>query len=468
MATSYASDPLEARSLMFFVERTITQFQTFFPDDFWNSHVLQFALSQDSIRHALISLAAHHERYLRPDTPHAPSTKTMAAFALPFLPPEQRAAAHAQAIADSPPPDDVPTDTAFALKQHNLAITALLAGGDPSKSIHVHLVSCLIFICIQALQGELLSAINLFKHGLGLIKALYRQQNDAEAIGATLGAPPSAGSTGIESIASAVVAFLSRFAVQVALLAGDMDPQISMTYLSGISKRPTLSPVTKFHSLVDARESILNLAILILSNYSRTAEGRSYGTTRLEWWTQAYDALVADQGDKLPKRGIALLELHCTYLHTHLKVPDVVAGENMLDCLTDEYSNIVTLAEQVVKLQGGKIERNPRSAVPEFHMDLGVIPVMFSIVLRCRDQTVRRRALNVLRNNRLQEGIWDSSLTLQASERIVMLEESSIAAGAQLSPSRVTSVQVVLDAEQKEATLQYGLEGHTFEEVLNW
>lgn len=468
MATSYASDPLEARSLMFFVERTITQFQAFFPDDFWNSHVLQFALSQDSIRHALISLAAHHERYLHPDHPHTPSAKSMAAFALPFLPPAQRAAAHAQATADTTPPENMPTDTAFALRQHNLAIKALLDGGDPSKSIHVHLVSCLIFICIQALQGELLSAINLFKHGLGLIRALYRQHNEAEAMGATLGAPPSAGSTGVESIASAVVAFLSRFAIQVALLAGEMDPQITMTALSSISKRSTLTPNTRFFTLVDARETILNLAILILSDHTRTVEGRNYGALRLNWWRKAYDALLTDQGDKLPQRGLALLELHYTYLRTHLKAPDITTTEFQWECLTDEYSHIVDLAERVVRLQGYTREKNRKSAVPHFHMDLGVIPVMFSIVLRCREQTVRRRAINVLRHNRLHEGIWDSSLTLQAAERIVMLEESSVAAGARLSPTRVTRVQVVLDSEQKEATLQYGLEGHIFEEVVNW
>lgn len=495
ISPSSYGDPLEARSLLYFTERTIGQLQAFFPDDFWNSHVLQFALSQDCIRHALVSLSAHHERYSRQCVGGVP------------------------AISSTSGTNTASTDAdrAFAIKQHNLAIQSLLACGDPSKALHVHLVSCLIFICIEALQGELRSAIRLFKHGLSMIEELNRRTG---ILGPTIGgssAGPSEVPSGVttstetststststatstasssasspspspvsptgpsfsDSIVNAVVAFLNRFAVQVALLAGDIDPELSIGVMAGASSKPTLSPESRFHSLLEARESILNLAIHVLSGAPGALFGDGFlesGVLMLGWWTAAFDHLVAEQGPSLSKRGIALLELHKRYLAAHLKLPNPSNGDERWDNHVDEFLALVSWAERALEPDEppiGTATTTTKGGQPSFHMDLGVIPVMFSTVLRCRDPEVRRRALAVLRNHRLQEGIWDSSLTLRAAERIVMLEESSVAAtaaaGANKKPQRVKSVLVRMDPDQKVATLQYGLEDHTFEEVLDW
>ncbi|CAK7208049.1 hypothetical protein SEUCBS139899_010883 [Sporothrix eucalyptigena] len=470
MSSSYG-DPLEARSLLFFTERTIGQFQAFFPDDFWNSHVLQFALSQDCIRHALVSLSAHHERYMKPRGVTGPAISS--------------------AVTST-----VDADRAFALKQHNLAIQSLLACGDPSQALHVHLVSCLIFICIEALQGEIRSAIRLFKHGLSMIEELHRRNTAAAALSSattsTTSTPPSMSSTTpsatdnmsaapdllpspttpsfSESIVTAVVAFLNRFAVQVSLLAGDIDPELRIGVIAGASSKPTLSPTTRFHSLLEARESILNLAIHVLSGAPGALFGDGFlesSVLMLSWWTSAFDRLVEERGPSLSKRGIALLELHKRYLAAHLKVPNPSNNDTRWDAYVDDFSELVSWAEKALQP-----DIDGKGSLPaQFHMDLGVIPVMFSTVLRCRDPGVRRRALAVLRNHRLQEGIWDSSLTLRAAERIVMLEDSSVslsAAGTRTQPQRVKSVIVHMDPNEKVATLQYGLEDHMFEEVLDW
>ncbi|CAK7230250.1 hypothetical protein SBRCBS47491_007523 [Sporothrix bragantina] len=466
-------DPLEARSLLFFTERTIGQFQAFFPDDFWNSHVLQFALSQDCIRHALVSLSAHHERYMRPRKTTGPAISS--------------------AVTST-----VDADRAFALKQHNMAIQSLLACGDPSQALHVHLVSCLIFICIEALQGEIRSAITLFKHGLSMIDELNKRSAAAAAASvrstsnSATSTPPSMSSASSsvtdsvpaepdplpspttpsfpDSIVTAVVNFLNRFAVQVALLAGDIDPDLRIGVIASASIKPSLSPTTRFHSLLEARESILNLAIHVISGSHNALFGEGFlesGVIMLGWWTVAFDRMVEEQGPQLSKRGIALLELHKRYLAAHLKVPNPSNGDIRWDEHIDEFGDLVSWAEKALQP-----DIDGKGSLPaQFHMDLGVIPVMFSTVLRCRDPGVRRRALAVLRNHRLQEGIWDSSLTLRAAERIVMLEESSVAlsaGGLPTAPQRVKTVMVHMDPDEKVARLQYGLENYTFEEVLDW
>ncbi|KJR87587.1 c6 zinc finger domain containing protein [Sporothrix schenckii 1099-18] len=524
ISPSSYGDPLEARSLLYFTERTIAQFQAFFPDEFWNSHVLQFALSQDCIRHAIVSLSAHHERYSRPHADGVPAISSatttpsnMAIFSK---------------VGSSDMNANMDADRAFAFKQHNLAIKSLLACGDPSKALHVHLVSCLIFICIEALQGELLSAIRLFKHGLSMIEELNRRtgilgkvtpgpSSTDTAAGTAPGAPKPAsaatpGSTASssastssaatastsassssttslpqtpqavmpsptapsfsDSIVNAVVAFLNRFAVQVALLVGDIDPDLNIGVMAGVSRKPTLSPDTRFHSLLEARESILNLAIHVLSGAPRARLGDGFlesAVLMLGWWTAAFDQMVAERGPSLSPRGIALLELHKRYLAAHLKVPNPTNSDDRWMNYVTEFADIVSLAERALQPEPDAVGTK-ETTLPTFHMDLGVIPVMFSTVLRCRDPVVRRRALAVLRNNRLQEGIWDSSLTLRVAERIVMLEESSVAAAAVAAagmarkPQRVKSIQVRMDPDEKVATLEYGLEDDKFEEVLDW
>ncbi|CAK7270396.1 hypothetical protein SEPCBS119000_004070 [Sporothrix epigloea] len=462
-------DALEARSLLFFKERTIGQLQAFFPDNFWDSHVLQLALSQDCIRHAVVSLSMHHERYMR--RKHLSGQDVGRAATAAFDP-----------------------DHAFALRQNNLAIRSLLACNDPSLALRVHLVSCLIFICIESLQGEIRSAIRLFKHGLSMVKAMQTRTVEAAAPPETLSMSvrsfipshtspstpksdhntvepesrlSSAASSSSDDIIPAIVEFLGRFAVQVSLLAGDIDPELSIGILASASPQSSLSPTTRFHSLLDARESIMNLAIHVLSGAPSAVVGDGFlesAAQKLGWWASAFEHLVEEHGPSLSKRGVALLELHKRYLAAHLKVPNT-SDRRFLGEDVDEFATLVSLAENIlVSGSGGTLPTH-------FHMDLGVVPVMFSTVLRCWDPVVRRRALAVLRNNRLQEGIWDSSLTLRAAERIVMLEESSVSvAGADFPavPQRVQTITLQMDSDEKKANLRYELDSHTFQEAVNW
>lgn len=105
----------EVRALQFFVERTAVQFGTFVPDDLWSSRVLQLAHSNICIRHALVALSSYHERYWS---------------------------------------RDVGGETPYGLRQYNLAIKELVrSGADRPSYVHIQLVSCTIFICIEVSRG---------------------------------------------------------------------------------------------------------------------------------------------------------------------------------------------------------------------------------------------------------------------------------------------------------------------------
>ncbi|EFX04598.1 c6 zinc finger domain containing protein [Grosmannia clavigera kw1407] len=423
-ASSPFADPLEARSLQYFAERTIGELETFFPDSLWSSHVLQLALSQEGIRHALMSLAAHHERFANPCAAGEPE---------------------------------------FAFKQHSLAVRSLLAEDDPSTATETHLVSCLIFLCIEALQNEYRSAIRLFKHGVSMVKELRRRADAAEMMQS--GANPIS-----DGIVSTIEAFINRFAVQAALLAGDVDP--SLVVGDHPSYDSVVADSASFASMSEARQMILDIAVDIIAQPPGSGSSEEMALVHVTYnrWCEKFDKLVSERSNSLPAKGIALLELHKRYLGIHLAAPDItIEDPPRWDEDTAAYEELMTFAETAVgpdiSVEGPTTTTATTNGMPKFHMDLGVLPILFSTVLRCRDAGVRRRAISLMKSKRLQEGIWPSTTTSQVAERIVSLEQSGDDSGPL---QRVQSVAIAFGSEQKVVTIRYGLRNSVFEEVLGW
>jgi hypothetical protein len=108
----YALTP-QARSLQFFTEKTLAGLQTFFPDDLWNTKILQVAQSTECIRNAIIALASFHEQYLKLTSSQQPGSK-------------------------------------FGLGHYNLAIRQSISFSNEAQSPpHIPILSCLIFVCIE-------------------------------------------------------------------------------------------------------------------------------------------------------------------------------------------------------------------------------------------------------------------------------------------------------------------------------
>lgn len=116
----YALTP-QARSLQFFTEKTLAGLQTFFPDDLWNTKILQVAQSTECIRNAIIALASFHEQYLKlTSTPQS--------------------------------------DSKFGLGHYNLAIRqSISSSNEISSPPHIPILSCLIFVCIEVSSKSLTS-----------------------------------------------------------------------------------------------------------------------------------------------------------------------------------------------------------------------------------------------------------------------------------------------------------------------
>ncbi|KAI0140326.1 hypothetical protein BJ166DRAFT_116403 [Pestalotiopsis sp. NC0098] len=170
--------PTEARYLQYFSEKTVAQLTFFFPDDLWNVTILQVAQSHPSVRHALSSLSWYHERFVRPTT-------------------------------------DLGNEASFALVQYNLAIKHVLVEQEPSQPVHIGIISCLLFVCIESLRGNLTTAMHLYKYGRQIIQ-------DARQY--LIGGASRWDAFGSEEFLCAMEAVFLPLGIQMSLLVGDVDP----------------------------------------------------------------------------------------------------------------------------------------------------------------------------------------------------------------------------------------------------
>ncbi|KAF5570140.1 Zn(2)-C6 fungal-type DNA-binding domain-containing protein [Fusarium phyllophilum] len=344
-------DSQEARSIQFFIERTLSQLTSFFPDEFWGISVLQVAQYEPSISHALVSFSAYHE-----------------------------------AFTNGIPGNKIP----FALKHYNLSIKELHA--SHSSLSHVHLI----------LQGHTETAIRLFKHGHRMMSQ-FRQ------------------ATCLNGILNHVQTLFNRLAVQVAILVGDVMPQLSLKCVSG-SQLMMVNTNFTFSSLLEAREA-LN-AILAL-RFTETGTNSVLIAT-FSQWSQAFDKFITSRGE-IPlfpseQRSLALIDLHRRYFNMVLPWENKNSHQDVLslDNYTGDFEELVNCASRVLET-----DTVPQAA-PLFHLEIGVVPVLFVIAAWCRDPGVRRRAISLLMSRQAQEGVWSSHLTGRVARRIMEAEEENL------------------------------------------
>lgn len=90
----------------------------------------------------------------------------------------------------------------------------------------------------------------------------------------------------------------------------------------------------------------------------------------------------------------------------------------------DEYLNemveIVELSEKVLRSRGAG------SKTLTYSVDVGTVPSLFYVDMKCRTSAIRRRAINLLLSYPRREGTWDSILTGKMANCVRVIEEDCI------------------------------------------
>lgn len=169
------------------------------------------------------------------------------------------------------------------------------------------------------------------------------------------------------------------------------------------------------------------------------------------------------------RRSIALIELHKRYLHLSLITTDQsdTYGSINWDRYVNDVDEMLDYASLAVRQNVS--EGSPGSS--QFHVDIGVTPILFYIVVRCRDPHVRRRAIHIMRSARVQDGFWNGPLVARVAQRIMASEERGVNVNSfEDIPHirRVRQAMVFLMPGERRAMIEFRVPNRGWQETLEW
>ncbi|KAM3554556.1 hypothetical protein MY1884_006069 [Beauveria asiatica] len=391
----------EWRSFQYFHEKTLKQLCTFFPDDFWTSYVLKIANTETSIWHSLIALSSYHELFSEQRMPH-------------------------QQVEDR-----------FALHQYNSSIQQVLSMAKSSQSAHIQLASCILFICVETLRGQIVQVVRLVTLGYRILQA-------EDALDKTF-RPPAPDASDRRKLFALARNFLSQ------VLINDLDPDVNAIAANIIESGHGPGPRGyRFNTTTDAQSVFSSIRL----HFDKYEEGAiEIARFNLAAWTLAFDAFKRTMPDHLvtpsERRTIALLELRRLYFAAELSV-NIVRGpvDPMLwDAHRETFVKILALADIALASDDDDDDDEGGASQPHFHMNSGPVPVLYGLVQKCRDLDLRLRAIQLLASQNRQEGIWSSRVVLGAVLRLVALEQQGLVNPTTCADipreSRVITIKVV-------------------------
>lgn len=183
-----------------------------------------------------------------------------------------------------------------------------------------------------------------------------------------------------------------------------------------------------FHTLNQAQHALSTLR-LELETYNQSGVGTV--PIKLQWWEAAFEEFRKNNAELLTtrecKRGVALMELQRQYVAIEISVFDAPPGtkEDPLrwDAHTDAFREMIHYAELAMEFDNNQHAAANTFKGPQFHMHTGVVPVLYGIIHKCREPSIRRQAIALMARSQRVEGIWDSQAVLAVALKAMAIEE---------------------------------------------
>ncbi|KAL4861220.1 hypothetical protein BDV12DRAFT_180585 [Aspergillus spectabilis] len=349
--------------------------------DFWSNIVPQVCRSEPAVWDAIISISALFECH------------------------------------DKSPPNQNYRD---ALGWYSRAVSAvrrrLERGG---MDVFVGLISCVLFICIEALQGGIEESLRLYRQGVHLILALREQ--------IACGTLPKNDVYLLEDTLVPIFIRLGTIANSGGISIGKLLREPGQTVVQG------------FSSLKSARESIILLTAEVQlfqadceehheSSFAAKAPEELLNkqaclSASLSRWRAAFTNLM----EHLRTNNTLSREQTSTgaLLFSHYETLYVLVGicTSPIKCTTDRYlSNFQEIVEQsrIALLASARSD----GTQPPFTFDIGVAFPLLVVSLRCSDSRTRRAAIALMSKAPQVQGFYGKPFAIAFSQRIMDVEES--------------------------------------------
>jgi hypothetical protein len=381
-AITVDQEPAELRSIQYFLTAVVPSLAEPCGTELWQQIVPQLSHNDVAVRHAVLAISTLYEDFHR----HGRSTIS---------------------------------NNRRALGYYNRAISELLKISNES----VVLLVCVLFVCIESLQGNADLAIQHCLHGTQIIqRRLHKERNKNDWLTEKM-APlfrhfsmmPS--SLGQETFVDAVPVDEADHATPWHFsshqeAAYHLDT--ILVYSGRLNARGCHEPYAKRDSKRDnAMLDILKLQITVL-NY-------------LQAWSSAFDKFV--ETNPFTPTTEATYHYLCIRAHVYRlgALVTFTPGPDCLDKHVATFRELARLAEKMSVAMHREFAAATSTQGSRFSFEMGPLALLLFSVARCPELATRLRCLKLIKNHwAVREGFWDREAIYGAGKEIIEFEHGIV------------------------------------------
>lgn len=408
----------------FFKSCTASKLPGVFGTRFWTSLVFQACTTEPSVLHAVLALSAAHKRKELDGTARDRSL---------VLPDQQEA---------------------FLLRHYCKAIDYLQPQLLPSggRSVRTALVTCLIFIYLEFLRGNYVSAFTHLHNGLKLVKEIIPEEEwRAEREPPRLRIATKSSTTALETLDGCLIDAFSRLHVQAALAGHYFERLDRFPY------RLVDLPTLRFWSPNEARyylDQIFDGINHLTTYYEESPDPGTWPTGfkqivqrdhyfmdgALRSWFRTYTATLSRPTNELdPSEDFAyqVLRLYSTTATIMVATCMNLHRQAIFDQHIPGFVSIIVQAVRIAKMADQARIHDRYGFAAEWSnpkrcravSDIGWIPPLYYTAIKCRNHRVRTQAVRLLSSRWHNESIWDSKWAASVAQEVIRIEEGDFFAG---------------------------------------
>ena len=389
----------ESQGWYFFRSKTVDEIRGCFQSNLWEHLILQISHEEPSILHASIALGSMHRKY------------------------KERGVSTSAASLNDPA-------HVFSLRQYVKAIgslrTRLQTTGD-SRTREVSLITCLLFICLEMLQGQRIGALTHLQTGLRILSRTASQNDglSSEPIQLVLKHDP-------DTVVDQLTDVFARLDYESTMF-GQQSPHLRFVPEQSVAMPYAWVPAT-FFNIKEARQYLDTLSSAVFR-----FRGCLLETAKSSITDPIVDVATAILSQHAIARSLDLSSFPVLLEIQHFYVSFLISNcqstkEMSCDSFNDDFKKILALSTSYLKdkpLESSTAEPLHRT----FTLESGVLPSLYLISTKCRDPILRRQAISMVYRATCQEGMWEGSIIARYVEQIADFEEAAANYCGELSKS---------------------------------
>ncbi|KAJ5649073.1 uncharacterized protein N7484_002796 [Penicillium longicatenatum] len=360
---------------------------------FWRGSVLQICRMEPAIWDAIISLSSLYER---------PPIHDASPFRLINNPAEVQYTHHRE-----------------ALIWYSRSLAAVQQRIDHGVAdLMVSLISCILFIAIELLQGNRKAAMNLTSQGTQMVVSAMTPLGHSSRSRASID----------RAILISVIKPIFQRLDTWALITGGVPSNVDWSF-DNLTLDVHLTSLNEARNVLNgivAEMKIFNIDTKQHWKYPadrRLRDARNLITRQiqlnecLDQWHRSFLALATSDKDASGSGGTALLLM--TYFSVRIEIQTCLdPDQSAYDKFEAEFTQIINHASIAIAAT-----RNPEGYQPPFIFEMGVFLPLFITALKCRFPQLRRQALCLLNQAPPAQGLFMCRPAAHAVAVLVALEE---------------------------------------------